>query len=162
VETRASFRQELGVDRKQLVEEMGNVRDRSTKLDVILHDYPELVKNPDELRKRIDTLRPGFYIFRGTSWSAASSSGVLAYMKPEETNKFADVYFDIEIYGPTARQALLDWTAAKSFFDSRQNFTPQDAMEGEEKLRTFQFDLKILENLDQGLMDDLNAVLPRQ
>jgi hypothetical protein len=162
VETRATFHQELGADRRNLVKETANVEDRSAKLDGILRDLPQLVTNPAELQKRVDGLQPSFYYFRGTSWGAASSSGVLAYMKPEEVNKFADAYFSIETYQALSRQAVLDWASVKSFFDSRRSFTSQDAVEGEQRLRTLQWDLAAMKHGDQEFMDDLNAVLPRQ
>src|SRR5208282_963936 len=111
--------------------ETANVKDKRAQLDSVLHDFPELVKNPDQLQKRVDHLEPGFYAFRGTAWGAASSSGVLAHMKPKEADRFADAYFDIESYQQLSRQTLLDWTAVKSFFDSRRSFTPQDTIDGE-------------------------------
>lgn len=162
VETRKSFRDELQGDRHNLKNETANVKDKSTRLDSVLRDFPQLIKNPDELQKRVDELEPGFYFFRGTAWGAASSSGALAYMKTDETNKYANAYFAIESYQPISRQAVLDWVAVKSFFDSRRSFTPQDATEGEQRLRTFRFDLHTMEFLDRDFMGDLNAVLPPQ
>jgi hypothetical protein len=158
-ETRETFRKELEQDRKNLVNETENVQDKSTQLDGVLHDLPELVKTPDELHKRIDGLQPGFWYFRGSAWGAASSSGILAYMKTEEANRFADAYFAIESYQPLSRQAVLDWSAVKSFFDSRRSFTQQDAVEGEQRLRTFQFDLRAMVHADQEFMGNLNAAL---
>jgi hypothetical protein len=162
VETRATFRTELELDRKRLVDETANVNDKSAALESTLRDYQKLVKNPDELRKQVDHLQPGFYYFRGTAWGAASSSGVLAYMKPDEANRYADLYFEIGAYQTTSRQGVLDFTAVKSFFDSRHSFTPQDAVEGEQRLRAFQFDLKAMKFADPGFMDDLNAALGSQ
>jgi hypothetical protein len=158
-ETRRTFLTELEPDRVRLVEETANVKDKGAQLDSVLRDFPELVKNPDELQKEVDHLEPGFYAFRGTAWGAASSSGVLAQMKPEEADRFADAYFDIESYQQLSRQTLLDWTAVKSFFDSRRSFNSQDTIDGEQKLRTLRFDLEIMAHVDGGFMDDLNAVL---
>jgi hypothetical protein len=159
VETRRTFRDELGSDRKNLIRETANLQEKSAQLDSVLRDFPELVKNPDQLQKRVDNLEPGFYTFRGTAWGAASASGILAHMNPEEANRFAEAYFGIELYQPISRQAVLDWTAVKSFFDSRRTFTPQDAIDGEQRLRTLQSDLEIMVHVDQGFMDDLNAAL---
>jgi hypothetical protein len=162
VETRATFRDELGRDRGNLTLEMANVREMNAKLDSILHDLPELVKSPDQLQKRFDDLHPAFYYFRGTGWGAAGSSGILAYMKPEEASRFADAYFSIESYQSISRQSQLDWAAAKAFLDSRRSFASQDAIEGEQKLRAFQIDLHEMKHVDEEFMDDLNGVLPRQ
>jgi hypothetical protein len=162
VETRTSFREELAADRRNLVHETADVKDKSAQLDSVLHDLPQLVKTPDELQKRVDALEPSFYYFRGSAWGEASATGILAYMKTEEANRYADVYFDIESYQTFSRQAVLDWTAVKSFFDSRRSFSPQDAVDGEQKLRTLQFDLTAMRHADQEFMDNLNAVLPHQ
>jgi hypothetical protein len=162
VETRKTFSKELGEDRKKLTEETVNVREMSAQVDGVLRDYPELVKSPDQLQKRIDDVHPAGYVFRGTAWGAASSSGILAYMNTEEANRFADAQFVIEGYQPLSRQMILDWIAVKSFFDSRRSFTPQDAVEGEQKLRTFQFDLHMMMHVDQEFMDSLDAALPSQ
>jgi hypothetical protein len=162
VETRTAFRKELEGDRNNLVEEAANVKDKSAQLDTVLHDFPALVKSPDELQKRVDHLEPGFYYFRGTAWGAASSSGILAYMNNDEASRFAEAYFGVESYQPISRQSVLDWTATKSFFDSRRSFTPQDAVEGEQRLRTLQFDLEIMAHADQEFMDSLNTALAGQ
>ena len=161
-ETRATFQDELGADRRNLVKETANVEDRGSKLDSILRELPQLVTNPAELQRRVDGLHPAFYYFRGTSWGAAGSSGVLAYMHPEETNRFADAYFSIESYQFISRQAVLDWASVKSFFDSRRSFTAQDVVEGEQRLRTLQWDLAAMKHGDEEFMDDLNAALPHQ
>jgi hypothetical protein len=159
VETRKTFAKELGGDRQNLIHETASVQNANAQLESVLRDFADLVKTPDQLKKRVDEIQPGFYVFRGTAWAAASSSGVLAYMKPEESNRFAEAYFAIETYQPLSRQALLDWTAAKSFFASRRNFTPQDAIEGEQKLRTFQFDMKTMGQVDKDFLDNINAAL---
>jgi hypothetical protein len=162
VETRNTFRNELDGDRQNFTKEAANVQDKSTQLDDVLNDFTRLVNSPDQLQKRVDDLEPGFYLFRGTAWGAASSSGVLAYMENSEANKFAEAYFGIEFYQPLSRQALLDWTAVKAFFDSRRSFTPHDATEGEQRLRTLQFDLKTMLKADKGIIDDLNTALGSQ
>jgi hypothetical protein len=159
VETRATFRQELEGDRLNLVQETADVKDKSAQVGGILHDLPQLVKSSEELQKRVDNVGPAFYLFRGTAWGAASSSGVFAHMNTEEVNRFAEVYSGIEIYQQFSRQTLLDWTATKSFFDSRRSFSAQDAIEGEQKLRVLQFDLNGMKHLDQQFMDSLNAAL---
>ncbi|HEV2646567.1 MAG TPA: hypothetical protein VGU46_09405 [Acidobacteriaceae bacterium] len=161
-ETRETFRQELGGDRDNLVLETANVGEMRPKVDAMLRDFSELVKNPSSLQKRFDDLQPNFYFFRGTAWGGASSSGVLAYMKPEEVNNFADIYFGIQTYQTNSRQTQLDWVATKSFFDSRQSFTAQDVAEGELRLRTFQLDLRAMAHLDQEFMQGLNRVLGPQ
>ena len=115
VETRKMFSDELQGDLDKLVRERDNVREKSGLLDGVLRDFPQLVKDPDELQKRVDHLQPSFYGFRGTGWGAASASGVLAYMKNDEANRFAEAYSDIAEYQPLSRQAVLDWTATKSF-----------------------------------------------
>jgi hypothetical protein len=162
VETRKTFREELEVDRQKLTKETANVRDKSGLLDSVLRDFPELVKSPDELQKRVDNIQPSFYAFRGTAWGAASASGIFEHMKTQEANRFAEAYSDIADYQPLSRQAVLDWTAAKSFFDSRRSFTPQDAIEGEQRLRTLQFDLHAMMHADQEFIADMNTALGRQ
>ena len=162
VDTRRTFRLELEADRRNLVNETANVQDTSAEVDRVLSDYAQLIKDPGQLQKRVDDIKPGFYAFSGTAWGAASSSGILAYMKTDEENRFADAYFSVEAYQPISRQALLDFTAVNSFFDSRPSLSPQDAVEGEQRLRTFRFDLRIMAHVDREFMDDLNAALASQ
>jgi hypothetical protein len=161
-ETRTTLLDELREDRKNLVKETANVKDKSDALDAILADYSQLAKNPVELQKRVDDLQPGFYFFSGTAWGAVTSSGILAYMKPDEAGRFAAIYFDIAAYEPISQQARVDWTSVKSFFDSHPTMTAQDGIEGEQRLRTLQMDLAGMKHVDQEFLREMDEALARE
>ncbi len=160
--TRQTLRWELEGDRDNLTQETANIQAKHAALKSVLQDYDQLVRTPDQLQKRVDALGYSFYYFLGTGWSTATANGVLSYMKSDEANRYAETYFCISTYQSLSHQTGLDGAAAKSFFDSRSTYSPQDAMEGKRRLLVFQYDLSDMIHLDQIFMTEINKALAPQ
>ncbi len=160
--TRKTFQWELKEDLGHMTLETANVQQKNAALDSVLHDYDQLVRSPDQLQKRVDSLEPSFYLFGRNAWTTATASGVLNYMEPEELSRYSEAYTDIEIYQPISRNAMIDWAATKGFFDSRTSYSPQDAMEGKQRLIVLQTDLRGMGHLDHEFLPELNKALALQ
>ena len=146
-EARESFREELNLNREQLVKDQQNVRQVDAQLDQIISAMPQLAKSPAELEKRVLELQPGFYFFRTTSWESAISSGALSHMKRKELDGFVDAYLGVKNYQMASQGAFPEWVAVETYFQSHRTLTLTEEAQGEEKLRTFKMGLKVMEHL---------------
>jgi hypothetical protein len=158
-EARESFRVELNVDRYNLDLDQKSFALCSKQLDAILADLPQLIKNPPELSKRIDELKPGFWFFSTTAWESAQADGTIAHFKLDERNRFLGAFLSVKNYQSASLNSWPEWTSTQTFFESHHSYTTQEAAEGEQKLRTLQKQLQIMRHLAAEMNDSINDAI---
>ena len=159
IEARDAFRAELQLDLKQLKQDQASVGQADAQLDQIISDLPQLAKSPAELERRVGGLHPGFYFFRTTSWESAMSSGALAHMRREQLDTFVDAYLGIKNYQEISRSTIPEWEGVETYFQSHHSYTPLEAAEGEQRLRTLKMDFQMMEHLSHEMSFGIDEAL---
>ena len=161
-EARESFLAELKLDRKQLAQDQGGVRQTNAQLDQILAAMPKLAKSPAELEKRVTALQPGFYFFRTTAWEAAISGGALAHMSREELDRFVDAYLGVKDYQDASRNTIPIWVEAETYFQSHHSYTPAEEANAEQRLRNLKMGMMVLQHLGQEMSAGIDGATKAQ
>jgi len=158
-ETLASFHQELVLDQQNLRQEVAGVKRGDADLTRLLNDLPQLSKNPKELTKRAESIKLPFYFFRTTAWESATASGILSRLSTDDLNRFADAYLSIKNYQEAQKGTIPTWLSIGIYFRSRPTPSPSDLSGGEEKLRTLQKQVQILEHLAEEFQGGLTHAI---
>jgi len=159
-ETRESLRAELTFDQSQMGKDLDQVRQCNTQLDQIISEMPGLTKSPEELKRRVQQLEPGFYGFLTTLWDSALSSNTLNYMQRSERDRYVNAYDDIKGYQEISRIAFANYTDVMTYFPSHRIYaTDEEKSEAERKLRALRMEFWVLDHLGQQVVPSLQKAL---
>ena len=156
-EARASFLEELKLNREQLGRDQESVRQTRSQLEQILSAMPKLAKSPAELEEKVVALQPGFYFFRTTAWESALSSGAVTHMKREELNRYIDAYLSVKNYQDASRNTFPQWVEVETYFKSHHSFDAPEEADAEQKLRNLQMGLHVLEHLAEEMSGGIDS-----
>jgi hypothetical protein len=159
-EARASFRLEIEPDIRQMTLELAKVDEINHATHAVIADLPELEKDPAQLKQRVDGLMTSGYTLTSSSWEGALSSGALSHMRADEVSRYAGFDYDVRFYANLEDQALTQEIALHSYVDSRHTFGPQEMVEVESKLRSFEALTQVMTHLGGESIRDMKKALP--
>jgi hypothetical protein len=143
-DARASFRLEIEPDIRQMTLELAKVDTANHATQAVIADLPTLANDPVELKQRVDAIFTSGYSLTSSSWAGALSSGALSHMSADEVSRYAGFDYDVRFYTDMEVRAMTQEIDLHSYVDSRRSFSPEEMVEVEQKLRSF-------EELTQGM-----------
>jgi hypothetical protein len=159
-EARASFRLEIEPDIRQMTSELAAVDGVTHATHTAIADLPELEKDPAQLKQRIDGLMTSGYSVTSSSWAGALSTGALSHMSADEVSRYAGFDYDVRFYTDMEVRAMTQEIDLHSYVDSRRSFSPQEMVEVEQKLRSFDVLTKIMSHMAAETLRDMKKALP--
>ena len=159
-EARESFRLEIEPDIRQMTQEVATITKVNSATHAVIADLPDLEKDPAQLKQRVDALRTSGYTLSSSSWTGALSSGALSHMGAEEVSRYADFDYDVHLYTTLEDRAMTQEDDLHAYVDSRRVFSPQEMIEVEDKLRSFDTITKVMSHVGEGTLKDMKNALP--
>jgi len=150
----------LSANRDNLKKEKAGVNVVEGEIKAATEQVPQVIGKPGNFTTRVAKLTPPLYFFKTTAWDSAVASGVLAHLDEEELNRFDNAYGSVKNYQDAQKLTIPEWFAARAYFASHHILNAADEVAAEEKLRSFEARIEVLQHLSSEFSDDLREAIP--
>jgi hypothetical protein len=160
-DARETFRIEIQGDLDQMKPELATVDKANHATDAVTADLPQLAKDPNQLKRRVDALYTSGWIISSSSWAGALSSGALSHMSAKEVSRYSNFDLSVRDYSTLENRAFDEQGDLHAYVDSRHAFGPQEIEEVDNRLRKFAFLTKTMGDYGRQVVHDMQEANPK-